>query len=98
MINSAVGWYIASKYPNRLLSWSAKSVPHMDAFINAMEHDKIQKKKSSYISFFKILFLPEIYFRIFGYENPKKYGRIAKKDEINDYMRYLDKETYSKHL
>ena len=42
---SAVGWYIASKYPNRLLSWSALSVPHMDAFINAMEHDKIQKTK-----------------------------------------------------
>ena len=84
---SAVGWYIASKYPNRLLSWSALSVPHMDAFINAMEHDKIQKKKSSYISFFKILFLPEIYFKIFGYKNLKKIWTDSSKDEINDYMR-----------
>ena len=42
---SAVGWYIASKHSDRLLSWSALSVPHMDAFIDAMEHDKIQKSK-----------------------------------------------------
>ena len=84
---SAVGWYIASKHSDRLLSWSALSVPHMDAFIDAMEHDKIQKKKSRYISFFNTLFLPEIYFKIFGYKNLKRLWTDSSKDEINDYIK-----------
>ena len=53
---SAVGWYIASVYPDRLITWTALSVPHMDAFIDATENDKIQKRKSAYISFFRKAF------------------------------------------
>lgn len=83
---SAVGWYIASAYPERLLSWTALSVPHMDAFINAMDNDKIQKRKSSYISFFTKPLLPELYFKIFNYKNLKSIWTHSPDDEINDYI------------
>lgn len=83
---SAVGWYIASKYPDRLISWTALSVPHMDAFIDAMHNDKIQKKKSSYISFFRMSLLPELYFKVFGYRNLKNIWTHSTEDEINDYI------------
>ena len=83
---SAVGWYIASKYPDRLLTWSALSVPHMDAFIDAMEEDEIQKKKSGYISFFRMSLLPELYFKIFGYRNLKSLWTDSSEDEIDDYI------------
>ena len=49
---SAVGWYIVSKYSDRVITWSALSVPHLDALANSMMNDKVQKKKSKYISFF----------------------------------------------
>ena len=83
---SAVGWYIASKFPDRLLTWTALSVPHMDAFVGAMENDSIQKKKSNYISFFKMSFFPELYFKIFGYRNLKSIWTHSSEDEINDYI------------
>ena len=66
---SAVGWYIVSKYPDRIFTWSALSVPHLDAFAYSMRNDKTQKKKSEYIKFFNKPIIPEIYFKIFSYRN-----------------------------
>ena len=83
---SAVGWYMASKHSGRILSWSALSVPHMDAFVDAIEEDEIQKKKSRYISFFKMSLLPELYFKIFKYRNLKSIWTDSSEDEISDYI------------
>ena len=63
---SAVGWYIVSKYSDRIITWSALSVPHLDAFVYSMRNDKTQKKKSEYIKFFNKPIIPEIYFKIFS--------------------------------
>ena len=83
---SAVGWYLAGRNPDRLLTWTALSVPHMDAFISAMDNDKIQKRKSRYISFFKLPFFPEFYFKIFNYKNLRAIWTHSSEDEINDYI------------
>ena len=83
---SAVGWYLSSVEGERLLSWSALSVPHMDAFIYAMENDEIQKKKSTYISYFRKRFLPEFYFRIFNYKNLKSIWTHSSSEEIDSYI------------
>ena len=83
---SAVGWYLSSKENQKILSWSALSVPHMDSFIDAMKKDEAQKKKSSYISYFRKKFLPEFYFKIFNYRNLKSIWTHSTDDEIADYM------------
>ena len=72
---SAVGWSIVSQYPERILTWSALSVPHLDAFMYAVQNDIEQQRKSQYISFFNKPILPELYFKIFGYKYLKDIWR-----------------------
>ena len=83
---SAVGWYIVSKYSDRIITWSALSVPHLDAFVYSMRNDKTQKKKSGYIKFFNMPILPEIYFKIFSYRNLRKIWRKSSESEIISYL------------
>jgi len=83
---SAVGWYIVSKYSDRIITWSALSVPHLDAFSYSMRNDKIQRKKSEYIKFFNKPILPEMYFKICSYRNLKKIWKKSSKPEIISYL------------
>lgn len=83
---SAVGWYLITKNPERIISWTALSVPHIDAFFSSMESDKQQQRKSSYISFFKKPILPELYFKIFNYKYLKNIWRKSTNIEVEKYM------------
>ena len=46
---AAVGWVLSSMCKDKIITYSALSVPHLDAFSNAISNNKIQKKKSYYI-------------------------------------------------
>jgi len=83
---SAVGWYIVSNYSERIITWSALSVPHLDAFVYSMRNDKTQKKKSEYIKFFNKPIIPEIYFKIFSYRNLRKIWKESSESEIISYL------------
>lgn len=56
---STIGWAIVSLYPERVHSWTAMSVPHMDAFRSALADDPDQQTRSQYIAFFRKPELPE---------------------------------------
>jgi pimeloyl-ACP methyl ester carboxylesterase len=47
------GWAVVALTPERLLSWTALSVPHVGAFGNAIRNDKDQAQRSQYITFFQ---------------------------------------------
>jgi len=47
------GWSVVDLSPERLLSWSALSVPHVGAFGKAIREDPDQQQKSTYITFFQ---------------------------------------------
>jgi len=49
-----LAWERAARHPDRLLSLSALSTPHPDAFFNAIEADEDQKERSKYISLFRL--------------------------------------------
>lgn len=49
-----VGWSFASQHPERLLTWSALSVGHPDAFLETIEQDEDQRQRSSYIRLFRM--------------------------------------------
>ena len=83
---AAVGWAVSKAFNERILSYSALSVPHIDAFSNAIQNDKIQKKKSYYISLFRLRLLPELYFSISNYRNLKSLWSSSSQEEIKDYM------------
>ena len=83
---SAVGWVTAALYSERIISWTALSVPHLDAFFDAINTDKDQQRKSQYINFFKKPILPELYFKIFGYTYLKNIWRKSSQLEIEKYL------------
>ena len=83
---SAVGWYTVSINADRIISWTALSVPHLDAFFESIATDKEQQQKSQYMSFFKKPILPELYFKIFGYKYLKDIWRKSSTLEIEKYL------------
>ena len=83
---SAVGWYTVSINADRILSWTALSVPHLDAFFESINTDKEQQRKSQYMSFFKKPILPELYFKIFSYKYLKDIWRKSSTLEIKKYL------------
>ena len=88
---SSVGWALASLNPERILSWSALSVPHLKAFMEAYKTDKDQKKKSRYIGFFKLPLLPEWYLSFNDYSKLIDLWSKSSDEQIEIYL-----ETFSK--
>ena len=56
---AAIGWSTVMSTPERILSWTALSIPHPLAFFNAVRTNKTQRKKSRYILFLQIPWIPE---------------------------------------
>ncbi len=83
---SAVGWVTVAFHSERVISWTALSVPHLDAFFEAMNNNPEQQRKSQYIKFFKKPILPEFYFSIFGYKYLRDIWRKSSKEEIEKYL------------
>ena len=83
---AAVGWVLSSTNKDKIISYSALSVPHLDAFSDAISNNRIQKKKSYYMKLFRIKYLAEFYFKIFNYHNLKTLWRSSKKKEIESYL------------
>ncbi len=57
---SAIGWAAVMSQPDRILSWSALSVPHPLAFFGSLRSNKEQQKKSRYFVFFRLRWFPEL--------------------------------------
>lgn len=83
---SAVGWVVTATNKDRILTWTALSVPHLDAFGDAIVNDKTQENKSSYIDFFRMKFLPELYFKFLNYRNLKNIWSSSSELQIEKYM------------
>jgi pimeloyl-ACP methyl ester carboxylesterase len=76
------GWTVVQLFPERLLSWTALSLPHMAAFGKAIRTVPEQKKKSRYMVFFQIPVLPEL---ALGWWALEKVWRDAGAEERDDY-------------
>jgi pimeloyl-ACP methyl ester carboxylesterase len=56
---AAVGWGLVMTRPERVLSWSALSIPHSVSFVEAVQSDPVQRRKSAYILFLRTRRLAE---------------------------------------
>ena len=83
---SAVGWVVTATNKDRIFTWTALSVPHLDAFGDAIVNDETQENKSSYIDFFRMKFLPELYFKFLNYRNLKNIWSSSSDMQIEKYM------------
>ena len=78
------GWTLVQLVPERLLSWTALSLPHMAAFGKALRTVPEQKQKSWYMVFFQLPVLPELALGAWALE---RVWRNAGPDEAADYRR-----------
>jgi len=83
---SAVGWVVTATNKDRILTWTALSVPHLDAFGDAIVNDETQEEKSYYIDIFRMKFIPELYFKFLNYRNLKNIWSSSSELQIEKYM------------
>jgi len=83
---AAVGWKIVGDNPDSILSWSGLSLPHLQAFGEALVNDKEQKRMSKYMKGFRFPILPEIKLRRNDFEIFRKLWKYSSKDEVEDYL------------
>jgi pimeloyl-ACP methyl ester carboxylesterase len=64
---AAVTWWLANKYPERLEKIVILNVPHHKVFAKTLRASGEQRRKSRYMVFFQIRWLPEILIRLDGW-------------------------------
>jgi pimeloyl-ACP methyl ester carboxylesterase len=85
---AACGWTVVELYPDRVNSWSALSVPHMQAWDDAKKTDEEQKQKSWYIKLFQLSLIPEFGFGVVLKikELPYKLYKYSSPEEVQEYI------------
>jgi pimeloyl-ACP methyl ester carboxylesterase len=80
------GWTVIERYPDRIVSWSALSIPHMAAFRAAKLTDPDQKRRSWYMTFFQIPIIPELLFGCGVTQNRRSLWQFSSEAEVADYL------------
>lgn len=83
---AALGWNIAYQNKDKILSWSALSVPHTQAFMEALKGNRDQRKKSRYIQMFQLPLIPEIAIRKKDFDIFRKLWQHSSDEEVQDYL------------
>lgn len=83
---AAIGWQLVHDYPRSILSWTAISVPHLQAFGEAIVNDVQQRKMSRYIKAFQWPFLPELKIRKNDFRLFRKLWKHSEQDEVEAYL------------
>ena len=83
---AGIGWNIVYNHPEKIISWTAMSVPHNRAFGKALKTDPKQKKKSRYIGFFLLPYLPEIIIRQNDFKRFRRLWKHSSVEEVDHYL------------
>jgi pimeloyl-ACP methyl ester carboxylesterase len=89
---AAVGWQVAAEHPDRVISYAAISVPHIDAFGKAYREDPEQYESSAYIRFFQKSILPEFMMAKGNYERLRSIWSQHDAAEIEHYVDILSQQ------
>jgi len=83
---AGIGWNIVYNNAEKIISWTALSVPHSRGFRKAIKMDKEQRKKSRYIGWFLFPVIPEIMLRKNDFEKFRKLWKHSSPEELNNYL------------
>jgi len=83
---AGIGWNIVFQHPEKIISWTALSVPHSRALGKAIKTDREQKKKSRYIGWFLLPIIPEIILRKNNFEKFRKLWKYSSQEEFGNYL------------
>lgn len=89
---AGVGWKLAADYPDRVISYVAISVPHIDSFGKAYREDPDQYESSDYIRFFQKKTIPEYVLAQNDYEKLRAVWTSHEDAETEHYLNILKQE------
>jgi len=83
---SVVGWAALGTFPDRIGSWTAMSVPHIEAFASAIASDEDQRRRSRYLGFFMVSEEPERFFRADDYAALRELYASIPPRQVEEYL------------
>ncbi len=83
---AGAGWAAVDRYPERIASWAALSVPHVGAFGKAIREDEDQAKRSTYITFFQEPGVAEAALSANNFEGLKNVWKESSEEEKAEYL------------
>ncbi|MEX0314264.1 MAG: alpha/beta fold hydrolase, partial [Allomuricauda sp.] len=83
---SFIGWNIVYHNPEKVISWTALSVPHNKAFAKAYKTDPIQQKKSRYVKLFLLPFVSEYKIRKNDFKGFRRLWKNSSELEVENYL------------
>ena len=87
---AGLGWFVAGNHANRIASWSALSVPHIDAFGNAIATNPEQSERSQYILFFQQEGAAEKMLSDNDFAGLKAVWNQSSPEQIEEYLRVFE--------
>jgi pimeloyl-ACP methyl ester carboxylesterase len=93
-----VGWQVAAETPERVLSYGAISVPHVESLIKAYREDTMQYDASAYVRFFQKNFLPEFMIAKSDYELLRSIWSQHEAAEVEHYIDIFGQESALKSV
>ena len=87
------GWAAVGTEPDRILSWTSLSIPHIAAFGTAIREDEVQKEKSAYVNFFRQVGTAETAMSANDYQFLRGlYQATHSAEEIEEYISVFSQE------
>ncbi|MEP6871534.1 MAG: alpha/beta fold hydrolase [Anaerolineaceae bacterium] len=83
---AGAGWAVVDRYPERIASYAALSVPHVGAFGRAIREDEDQAKRSTYITFFQTPGVAEASLSADGFAGLKNVWKESSEEEKAEYL------------
>lgn len=86
---AAIGWAVVARHPERIRSWTAMSVPHVQAFADAIRHDPQQRRMSRYMGWFQWRGLAEWFLLRSDAKVLRSTWRKSSPAQVTEYLRVL---------
>jgi pimeloyl-ACP methyl ester carboxylesterase len=86
---AGLGWYMAGRHADRLLSWTALSVPHVDAFLEAISSNAEQQQRSQYMVFFRQVGTAEAALSADDFQALRNIWSASSPERVEEYLRVL---------
>ena len=86
---AGLGWFMAGRHADRLISWTALSVPHIDAFVQAIANNAEQRQRSGYMLFFQQVGTAEAALSADDYAAMRNIWSASSPEQVEEYLRVL---------
>jgi len=82
---AAVGWKATLDFPERVHTWTALSIPHLQVFFDALANDEEQQKRSAYMDKLRMPIVPEFLFALFQNSIFESVAEVWTEEQIVEY-------------